>query len=126
MKLKIYQHTHVTYSKWCRVEFKAKFFHKLKSIFFFKNSNFKLFNILIQVHVYLTSCVGKVPPLSSGITSGPVQSFKNCYCRLTNPVLHLACTLFLQDKLSQSLEVVNISTLDKPLHNSLLQIQSSC
>lgn len=121
MKLKIYQHTHVTYSKWCRVEFKQSSSINLNQFFFL----LKLLNILIQVHVYLTSCVLRFPPLSSGITPGPVQSFKNWYCRLTNTVLHLACTLFLQDILGQSLEVVNISTLDKPLHNSLLQIQSS-
>lgn len=106
MKLKIYQHTHVTYSKWCRVEFKQSSSINLNQFFFFKLK----FVVLEGSHHF----------------RGPVQSFKNWYCRLTNSVLHLACTLFLQDKLSQSLEVVNISTLDKPLHNSLLQIQSSC
>lgn len=75
MKLKIYQHTHVTYSKWSRVEFKHSSSINLNQ-FFFLNLNFKLFNILIQVHVYLTSCVLRFPPLSSGITSGPVQPLK--------------------------------------------------
>lgn len=125
MKLKIYQHTHVTYSKWSRVEFKHSSSINLNQFFFFK------LKLQTFKHPYSSTCIFdqlcfKVPTTFERHHIWIRSIFKNWYCRLTNPVLHLACTLFLQDILSQSLEVVNISTLDKPLHNSLLQIQSSC
>lgn len=70
MKLKIYQHTHVTYSKWSRVEFKHSSSINLNQFFFkLKLQTFK--------HPHSSTCIFlRFPPLSSGITSGPVQPLK--------------------------------------------------